>query len=777
MSKTSKNYLLLFLIFGLSFVYRVFLMLRETFPPGADIGLHNSIIYSITHPGNTNFLWNYFHMGGEASSTFPGYHIFVSYVILLTGMSNYVAHVLVASLFSSLIVLVAFLITRKVWNGSSALIIAFLVAISRFDVEILMWGGYPNVITLMMIPLAFYLFLEKDRFSLFPFLAVASLVSGSIFLTHSLSAVMFVAIVFATLFFGCIFSRKLAVRKTRLVTWLLPIILGAIIVSPFLVEVAPAYLGSNADTFTGGMADIRLATISTKILPLEIVLPLFACVFLFFLFSKEYRGKFFTIPVLLFVLWTLVPAVSTQGYLVGLYTDYNRFLYFVIFPVITLIGLGIDHGSAFFARLANWLVTMAKELPQVRTSNNKTLSRILPRLTRKNFLTAFVLIFVLTAFLAVPVFVTYSQGITVQRFYQVMDNPLFEGIEWAKKYTPNDSVFITDALYGWWFSGFAQRPTLSAVDPQYLTLANEFEPARLARNVLDTDYFVDNGLIQIREDGGYIGRHNPIFLAKLNNSYFPYPFFHFNNDEITVEVREGNGNIALFDLSEIPVKDMHIENGTSFASIYVTRVNQFFNFTQKVTIYQGIRFINMTETIESNLPEVTLNTVRFILHTKGLPVDGENATVVGYLDKNMKVAGQLIFTEGQPETNVLTNENPSCLDILYNLNGKSAAELKFSIGVYQFKPDDDNLAVNSPEKDWLEYGQELLAYNTKTYMHPVSDLPLDVFNYQQALTGQKVSYVAVRDSESIPRFAKDPQFNLVFINNEVAIFQVRKNLR
>jgi hypothetical protein len=221
---------------------------------------------------------------------------------------------------------------------------------------------------------------------------------------------------------------------------------------------------------------------------------------------------------------------------------------------------------------------------------------------------------------------------------------------------------------------------------------------------------------------------------------------------------------------------MHIENDTSFASIYVTRTNQFFNFTQKATIYQGIRFVNMTETIESNLPEVTLNTVRFILHTKGLPVEGENATVVGYLDKNMKVAGQLIFTEGQPETNVLTSENPSCLDILYNLNGTSAAELKFSVGVYQFKPE-ENLTLSSPEKLWLEYGKELLTNNTKTYMQTTPNLTLDVFNYQQALSGQNVSYVAVRDIESVPRFAKDPQFSLVFINNEVAIFQVRNNLR
>jgi hypothetical protein len=178
MYRTSRNYLLLGLIFGFSFIYRVLLMLRETFPPGADIGLHNSVIYSITQSGNTDFFYNYFHMGGGSSVTFPGYHIFTSFVILFTGLPDYVAHALVVSLFSSLIVLVAFLITRKVWNVSAALIVALLVAVSRFDIEMLMWGGYPNVITLMLIPLAFYLFLEKTRLGRLPFLLTTSYVSS-----------------------------------------------------------------------------------------------------------------------------------------------------------------------------------------------------------------------------------------------------------------------------------------------------------------------------------------------------------------------------------------------------------------------------------------------------------------------------------------------------------------------------------------------------------------------------------------------------------------------
>lgn len=130
MQKVTRNYLLLTLIVVFSFVYRVVLMLRETFPPGADIGLHNSIIHSITQSGNTNFLWNFYHMGGGSSVTFPGYHIFASYIILLTGLPDYIAQALVVSLFSSLILVVAFLLTRKIWNVSAALIVAFLVAVS-----------------------------------------------------------------------------------------------------------------------------------------------------------------------------------------------------------------------------------------------------------------------------------------------------------------------------------------------------------------------------------------------------------------------------------------------------------------------------------------------------------------------------------------------------------------------------------------------------------------------------------------------------------------------
>ena len=190
---------------------------------------------------------------------------------------------------------------------------------------------------------------------------------------------------------------------------------------------------------------------------------------------------------------------------------------------------------------------------------------------------------------------------------QVMNKPGYDALQWIKNSTPTNSVFVADALYGWWLGGFAQRPTVSAVEPFYLTNSREIEPALLATRLLDTDYLVDNGLVQIREDGGYRANRNPEFLAKLGNSYYPFPFINLNNSQTTITYSK-NGEVNTVTLSELPVRKMHVENSSTFATISITCGNEFLNLTQKTTIYQGVRFVNMTETVTSDNPTLVLLT-------------------------------------------------------------------------------------------------------------------------------------------------------------------------
>jgi hypothetical protein len=774
MLNINRKHLILLLVFAFSFIFRMLLMFWDTYPSGADIGLHNSVIHSITGSGNTNFLWNFYQIGGGVSLTFPGYHIFTAGVILMTGLPDYIAQAVVVSLFSSLIVLCAFLITKSVWTESAAFIVAFLVAISRFDIEMLMWGGYPNVVTLMLIPLTFYLYLQKDRFSTVPFLVSTSILAGSIFLTHSLSAAIFVGVTALTVLFVLVSPKTFSTSRKTGLYWLLPIIFGVILVSPFLANAVPAYLQENSSApGVQGVSDITSAILSTRILPWYLVFPLFAILAGFALFSKKYSGRFVTLPVFLLCVWLFVPLFLTQSYLFGFIIDYNRFLYFVILPVMVFIAVLIDHGSEFFANVVDTYRVLTSHVQKAQKITNQKIAWLSARMTQKTVYGGFVLFFLLFSFIFLPIFMTPSLGVgeTIQSFYQVMNNSGYEAINWAKADTTANSVFVSDALYGWWFSGFAQRPTYSAVDPQYLTLSRELNGSQFARNLLDTDYLVDNGLVQVREDGGYIARHNPEILATLNWTYFPYSFCTFasSQNEIKYEV---NGSLQSVYLDQLTVNQMRMEKDSDHVTILVSRGNDFFNYTQFTTLYRGSRFVNLTSTLDSTVSGVSFDWLNIDVQCKGTQISYDDERTIALIDVGVKTFGQLIFAANQP--NVTTKvENPRLIDLEYRLQNQNQAEIQILAGAYSA---DNNPDIYKDDETIQTYFDPVIATNLNSAQPPVNVDFKQSFDYQDSMQAYNVSYVICRTPELQPKFMRDPTFSLVFINSEVAIFKVKGNL-
>ena len=761
MFKTNGKYMLLLSIFVFSFIYRIVLMLWQSFPPGADIGLHASVINSITGSGNTNFLYDFYQMGGGQSLTFPGYHIFASAVILFTGITDYMAQVIIVALFSSLIVLAAFLITRMVWSESAAFIVAFLVAVSRFDVEMLMWAGYPNVITLLLIPATFYLFLQRKKFSIAPFLVSTSILAGSIFLTHSLSAAVFIGITAATVLCAGIAPKTFGTTRSNVLSWLLPLFGGALLVSPFLVSAIPAYLSANS-SFTA-VSEINRAILSTRVLPMDEVLALFACLLPLLLLSKKYKRRFISLPTFLLIMWLFVPLVLTQGFLFGLIVDYNRFLYFLVLPVIILFAMMIDHGSAYFAHLTATYQALTSQIQKTTRSANRWATRITAGLTRKRVYALFALGFIIIFLVTLPIFLTPWQGVTIESFYQTMDKPGYQAIQWAEQNTPPGSIFVSDALYGWWLGGFAERPTWSAVQPQYLTVDSELVPATVAANLLDTDYLIDNGYIQVREDGGYVGRHNPEFLADLSWTPFPFPFFQFNDSEITVLFQNAN-SVQSTVVTQVPVTGMQLVGAQSeSSSILVDKANADFGYSEILSVSQGVAFANMTILVQSRNPNVSLDWINFVLNADGEFLQPANNTIAT-VDSGMKETGQLIFVENQPQISSLNPQNPCVTELSYDLQGKSSAEIQILVGIF---PVSQNDLANPSSLD------EKLMGNVENAQKPVVNLPMTTFDYTEALQTNQISYIANRDFEVNPKFAGDPEFSLVFINNEVAIFKVR----
>jgi hypothetical protein len=784
---SNKHLILLFAVFVFAFIYRFLFMTHGTYPPGADIGLHNSVVHSILNQGgNIDFLYNYYHMGGGLSLTFPGYHIFVAQLMLLTGMPEYLIHALVVSLISSVIVLTSYIITRAFWRESAALIVALLMAFSRFDIEMLLWGGYPNVIALLLIPITFYLYLQKNRFTKKPFYISTSLLIAALFLSHSLSSLVFVSILFSAIFFGLILGKKIGTTRLEALSWLLPVIFGALLVLPYLIRIVPAYLSNSSN------AEINQATVSTRVLPIELILPLFAVVCLYFILSKKYHKHYFTAPTILLALWILIPTIFTQGYLVGLYTDFHRFLYFVMLPLIILIGLFIDLGAGFFAHTINKYGSLtgqinntAKKTEQLTHKRLTRLShKIRKNLTQPNVYTIFLITLLLFCYLFIPLFITPNEGVTQQTFYQVINDPLYQAMDWTKVNTPNNATFLTEAYYGWWLAGFAQRTTWSAVVPQFLSLAREFPIAQVATNMLDTNYLFESSFklsdeihnIQVKEDGGYLARHNPQILACLNWTYAPYAFFNFNSNQTKI-LYEVNGAPQAITLDKLPVIDMHMKNDTQHITVSITRGNEYFTCTQFTTVYQGSKFVNITTILETSIENVSLSWLQTTIDVNAAPVGTVRSNTIGFLAEGVKAFGQIIFNKKPSTFNFKTYAKEySEVYLDYNLEGKQQTEIQLTLTTYSATT---KQAIYNNPTVLNDYFNKQIDLN----MEPENraNLPLPTpFNYQAELKINNIDYIAVtryRETDSKAamklKFANDPMFNLVFINPEVAIFEVK----
>lgn len=786
MPKSNRMYVLLLLIFSFAFVYRLLLLLWSGFPPGADIGLHNSVIYSITGSGNTDFLYNYYHIGGGVSLTFPGYHIFTAGVMLFTGLPEYVAHAAVVSLFSALIVMCTFLITKRVFSVSAAYVVAFLAAISRFDVEMLTWAGYPNVITLMLIPLTFYLYLEKDRFSKAPFFISTSLLTGSIFLTHSLSSAMFVGIAAPVVLFVLLWPKSIGVPRRALLYWVLPIVFGALLVSPFLVQAVPTYLAQY------GSAEIDNAAFS-RILAYWIVIPLFGVVAAFFAFSTKYYKKLLALPTFLLAMWVFVPLVCTQGYLIGAPVDYNRFLYFLILPTLVFIGVLIDHGSQTIAlgidkyrgkvNFGRYKVKVDRRFEGLQRKIEGAGHRLAAASTQKRLYSFFILVFLLFSFVALPIFVTPSlnMGETLQSYYQTMNSQKWEATQWLKSNTSEGSVLVADALFGWWLGGFTQRPTLAAVDPAYLTVNREVDNASFAAKLLDTDYVIDNGYVQVREDG-YAARHNPQILVKQNWTYNPYSFFTFGNNGTSIEYQV-NGVQEQVWVNDLAIKEIWMENGTEYASIVVVRGNGDLNYTLTTTAYRATRFVDISATLTALHESVVFDYVHMTIETNGVQVSyGNDYKTIGLVDLGTKSLGQLIFTTTPKSmrTTEIDEVIVKTVELTYPMALKSEGRFSLLAGAYS---ETNNQSKYDNQGAIDSYFLPIVTSNLDTAMNEMpTDYGWSNFDYRAELHGRQVSYVVLSVSNDInpdkterdvdAKFRYDPLFSLVFINEEVAIYRV-----
>jgi hypothetical protein len=286
---------------------------------------------------------------------------------------------------------------------------------------------------------------------------------------------------------------------------------------------------------------------------------------------------------------------------------------------------------------------------------------------------------------------------------------------------------------------------------------------------------IDNGLVQVRDDGGYIARHNPEILATLNWTYFPYSFFTFDSNDIQIlyTVNQENNSVTL---DQLGVKEMQMqkitdENGTLQATVTIVRGNDFFNYTQQTTVFRGSQFVNMTTTI-SAAPGVVLRDLFITVESEGNQIFYPDVRTVCMMDEGVKAFGQLIFSLNQPAVNV-RNVTPRLIELHYILNGKSQIQLGILASAYSVT---DDLQYYKDPTTVANHFAPMIAANLNGNQTPTDTPFKQTFDYQAEIKNHSVDYIICRVPEMYPKFLRDPSFSLVFINSEVAIFKVNGNL-
>jgi hypothetical protein len=746
----TKNFLALALL-TVAFAYRFMLMTINIYPPGADIGLHESVINTITSQ-KTNFFVNYYHMGGGLSATNPGYHIFTAYVITLTGLPDYLAQALVASVFSALLVACAFLLVRQVWGEAAAYVTSILLTFSASDINILSFGGYPNVVALALIPTIFYLFMQTSKISSKSYAIAASILISAIFLTHVFSAFIFVAITLVALLASGVLWKKTGLKKKQAISWVIPIIFGMLLVSPYLVTAVPIYFGSQS-SIIGAVSGVSQAVVETRLIPLEIPILALAAAAMFFIFSRYLKGKFLTVPSVLFVSWIVVLVLGTQSYLAGVFLDYQRFIYFLSVPIFVCLALIVVYSPKAALRAA-----------RIASGKLKVQTQLRPRSKHlKTIITTLLIIVLLLVCVSSPLFAKLQDGLKGENFFKAMDSPHYQAIQWIKQNTPQGSVCVANDSFGWWLSGFAQRPTLSASNPEFLILQHELEPAKVASNFLAADYTVDNGLLEVQQTGIYANDNKHQILAILQGSTVRPLVFNLNDTGISLMYRE-NGSPLQLAMPSFTDSQTSVTNSSDKASFTITRENKYLTVTEQITVYRGVDFAQVSFAVKSKANGLYFDWLHMPFQSRGFPVQTSNAIAI--VDNTLHMVNQFVFPNMQLGTDAFMQENPDSYELVYNLGGNSTADINFFVGLRQFNPD--------LELTQLNYLNSFIKNNTQNYFNKTVDLPLSCFDYRAAIKQWNISYIAISDATQISRFTNDPTFSLVFKNDGVAIFKTHE---
>jgi hypothetical protein len=689
-------------------------------------------------------------MGGETLATPPGFHFFVSILILLTGISVVTAQIITAAFYSSIIVFPAYLVSKRIWkNNSASLLAAFFASVSALSIEMISWGGYTNIVSLSLIIILFYLFFKDVSYPRYRYLLMGTLLFAALTITHTFSLV----IVASILGFYLSFMSIGKIRKVKnlkidrmLRFFVVSISAGIIVVLPWILRVFNFYMSaSEGGAVTGGLdnKNIILTNRTVEIVILGLLVVVIPALYML----RTSRKKIIDNLSMLLLAWFVVPIVLTQAYLFGLVTDYSRFMYFIDFPGIIIISAGLFY---LFRYIRIVIIKATKNLVKIK--------KILPI----SVLTAIMFIFIIIS----PWSIFPDDAMQRANYYSTIHEPEAVTLDWIRTNTPKESILVADHLYGWWLGGIGERTTLSAADLEFLIYDHELEVAKDAQLLLKTDYYFDNGIVHVIDNAGYNVTGNDIEFSIEKEKGYDFSVFRIQEEGIDFwYIDQENGISANRSLAEMKtIGQPTVTQTEEYAQVKVRYEDDLFKVNRTMTIKRGERFAELSYDVEVKSLQTNLFNIWFPMYTGSgsMTIDYDTLSWYGFYYWN-KIFGEVIFQEDLPAEINHIEDYPTRVEMLFRYPNQKVINIKMLVGVYNAKDLIWPEQVKNKYKEFLE----------SPYKIETTDR-IYTWNYMDMIKKYNVSYVIYRNQGAYPKFAEDPNFRFIVNNEIVAVFQVLK---
>jgi hypothetical protein len=310
------------------------------------------------------------------------------------------------------------------------------------------------------------------------------------------------------------------------------------------------------------------------------------------------------------------------------------------------------------------------------------------------------------------------------------------------------------------------------------------EVARDAQFLLDTDYYLENGMVQIREDGPYLSRHNPllsietssgeavpVFYFKDNETIFEYEIVDYRN--LTTGVTENKivtipnqiNETETLTLSEMEIVETSITRDEKLKLIVITTTRENIHLKVKkiLLVYQGIRSVDLSYEITTK-NNTNLSGAKFRVYvpnyTNLTEISTNSTSTIKYYNPYKKVAGYITAKN----TSHSSLKNVANFEFNYKMSNVDfkKSNIKFQLEVFN-------------DVDWIKKDVNVFQYLEDSLQEKRIDDQIFVWDYSEMI-GKKysVTHIICRDPRVYSKFSQDPLIHFVFNSGKVAVFQVRK---